>query len=153
MGVGVVVADAVGEGVGVGVSIAPPTPPSGGDSGVAVAVGDGVDVGVGDGVVVGVEVVVALGVAVGCESGAVVGVAVGDGVGVCVAPSGQDVCRVTPVRSEGLSLIRNINWSPGDHGWSHRLQLNVRTAPASAVAASSKSRRRATDPSSAMKSM
>ena len=149
VGVSVAVADAVGDGVGVGVSIGPLAPLSGVD------VGDGVDVGVAVGVAVsvGVGVVVRVGVAVGCASGAIVAVAVGEGVGVCPESLGQDVCFVAPARSEGLSLIRSISLSPALQGWLHMGQLKVRTPPESAVVASSKSSRRAIEPSSTMKSM
>lgn len=120
---------------------------------------DGVGVGVDDGVGVAVDVAVAVAVSVGvgvevcCGTGAVISVAVGDGVGVCSESVGQDACFVTPERFAGLSLMRSISLSPETQGWSHTGQLNVRIDAASVVVASSKSNRKATEPSSAMKSI
>ena len=146
-----------------------------------VGTGGGVSVGIGaSGVDVGVSVaeiavgVAGAGVAVGALGVAVGGIGVGvagAGVAVGVGASGVGVSsagvavagttvgaaahpasRVTPARSAGLSLTRSISRSPPCHGWTQTGHDNPRVSPSPVSDASSKSRRRAMEPSSAMKS-
>lgn len=96
---------------------------------------------------VAVALEIGAGLAVGGEP--VAGVAAGVG---SISPM-HDALFVTPAISARLSLIRSISLSPALQGCPHTPQLNARTTPASATAASPKASLSAIDPSSAMKSM